>query len=85
MQAFTLCVLCQAWSNIAAFDRNFCALLPLPSCAAVQVTYDFNRARMLVEPLLLAGFFLACFLAAMVAGRVDMRIRRGVGAAATKG
>eukprot|EP00903_Cladosiphon_okamuranus_P016026 g14798.t1 len=51
----------------------------------LKVTYDFNRARMLVEPLLLAGFFLACFLAAMVAGRVDMRIRRGAGAAATKG
>ena len=32
---------------------------------------------MLVEPLLLAGFFLACFLAAMLAGRIDMRIRKG--------
>ncbi|CAN0000824.1 unnamed protein product [Ectocarpus sp. 6 AP-2014] len=52
----------------------------------LKVTYDFNRARMMVEPLLLAGFFLACFLAAMAAGRVDMRIRRGgADAAPTKG
>lgn len=43
----------------------------------LKVTYDFNRARMLVEPLLLAGFFLACFLVAMFAGRIDMRIRKG--------
>lgn len=52
----------------------------------VQVTYDFNRARMLTEPLLLAGFFFACFLAFMAAGRIDMRIRKGAGAVvATKG
>ncbi|CAN0277993.1 unnamed protein product [Pylaiella littoralis] len=51
----------------------------------MKVTYDFNRARMLKEPLLLAGFFLACFLAAMAAGRIDMRIRKVSGSAATRG
>lgn len=57
-----------------------------PHCPINKVTYDFNRARMMMEPLLLAGFFLACFLAAMAAGRVDMRIRRGgADAAPTKG
>lgn len=51
-----------------------------------QVTYDFNRARMLTEPMLLAGFFLACFLVAMMVGRVDMRIRKGgAGAVTAKG
>ncbi|CAM9540554.1 unnamed protein product [Ascophyllum nodosum] len=50
-----------------------------------EVKYDFNRARMLVEPLLLAGFFLACFLAAMIAGRVDMRIRKNGPAATAQG
>lgn len=42
----------------------------------LKVSYDFNMARLLMEPLLLAGFFLACFLAFMLMGRVNMRIRK---------
>lgn len=32
-----------------------------------------------MEPLLIAGFFLACFLVAMLVRRIDMRIRKGGG------
>lgn len=57
--------------------------LPLVFVAPLKVTYDFNRARMLVEPVLLTVFFLALFLVAMLAGRIDMRIRKGGRASST--
>ena len=42
----------------------------------VQVTYDFNPVFALLEPGLIIGTLMACFLAAILLSRIDLTIAK---------